>query len=352
MLDKPLDVGGETRVMNVEEERSIAKRHHTVPQFYLRGFAEGEMLTTVRLPGAHRFLQVVRKAASETNFYAVQGHEDGPDVFEKMLSSVEGEAARVLEVIGGGTWPLEPADRMTLAYFIAVQAVRGPEQRRNMEYVSAQATRLEIGYGGRAGMKGWLERNRGVSVSDEQAEVLWEQATQPGGPPIRVSPIAHIKQIATMSEELLKYISGRPWSLVRFDKRSLITSDVPVGLVRHADDEEPWMGVGYMTAWGITFPLTRKLGLLMSDPMVFVDQVPVEKVRDGNLDTSQFGTTALEKLFNEHTVMGASEWLYHHPDDERFVPTDLPAPTPVTMQMSGGPDEFSGEPLFNSTKKA
>lgn len=337
--------------MSATGKQPVAKRHHTLPQFYLRGFAKGELLTTVRLPGTHRFLQVVRKAASEINFYALAGHEDGPDAFEKILSSIEGDAAGVLDSIIAGTWPLPPADRMALAYFIAVQAVRGPEQRRNMEYILAQSTRLEVGYGGRAGVKGWVERNHGVSISDKQAEVLWEQATQPEGPPIRVAAIAHIEQIATMSEQLVKYISGRPWSLVRFEKRSLVTCDAPVGLVRHADDKEPWLGVGYMTAWGITFPLTRKLGLLMSDPMIFADEVPVEKVRDGNLDISQLGTMALERLFNEHTVMGASEWLYHHPDDERFIPTDLPAPSPVTMHMSGGQQKFSGEPLFKSRKK-
>ena len=55
---------------------NVAKRHHTVPQFYLRGFADDERIATVRLPGEARFVQSVRKAARQTNFYAVDGHED------------------------------------------------------------------------------------------------------------------------------------------------------------------------------------------------------------------------------------------------------------------------------------
>lgn len=326
--------------------RSVAKRHHTVPQFYLRGFAENDKLTTVRLPGEQRFTQVVRKAASETNFYALEGHEDGDDAFEKALSAVEGETARIFSSVVQGVWPLPAADRTALAYFIALQAVRGPEQRRNMEYVLAQKARIEIGYNGKAGVKGWFQRNRGIELTDEQAEVAWDEATQPGGPPIHVAPILHIKQIVAMSQDLLKYISGRPWSLVEFDQRSLITSDSPVGLVRRADEVDPWMGVGFMTAWGITLPLTRKLGILMADPMAFDGQVPVEKVREGKLDTRQFGTTALEKLFNHHTTISASEWLFHHPDDEKFVPTDLPDPSPTTMSMSGADQVFTGEPYF------
>lgn len=31
--------------------RPIAKRHHTVPQFYLRGFARANKIGTVRYPG-------------------------------------------------------------------------------------------------------------------------------------------------------------------------------------------------------------------------------------------------------------------------------------------------------------
>jgi hypothetical protein len=86
---------------------SVAKRHPTVPQFYLRGFADGERIATVRLPGDQPFMQSVRKAASEMNFYSIAGHEDGPDVFEKLLSSIEGEASRVFGHIADGTWPLE-----------------------------------------------------------------------------------------------------------------------------------------------------------------------------------------------------------------------------------------------------
>ena len=71
----------------------VARRHHTVPQFYLRGFSEDDQLTMVQLPGDRRFSQSVRKAAVEIDFYKIEGHEDGEDVFEKALSSVEARAS-------------------------------------------------------------------------------------------------------------------------------------------------------------------------------------------------------------------------------------------------------------------
>lgn len=75
--------------------------------------------------------------------------------------------------------------------------------------------------------------------------------------------------------------------------------------------------------------------------MVFAHDVPVEAVWAGKMDHAKEGTTALEKFFNGITAESASEWLYHHPQDERFLPKELPEPKPVTMRMSDGPETFS-----------
>lgn len=324
-----------------------AKRHHYVPQFHLRGFADGETITTVELPGDRSYDQPVRKAAAENHLYTLPGHPDGADVFEKALSQLEGDVASIFADIVSGTWPLDEESRGTLAYYVALQMARGPEQRRNMENLVRQTTRMEIGYGGRAGIKGWAKKNLGLDVDDAAAEKLWEEAMRPEGPPIKISTAAHIDQTLELAESLHKYFSGRPWSLVRFEQRSLILSDVPVGLIRRPDDEDSWMGVGILSAWGITFPLTRKLGLLMNDPDLVMDNgIPGEKVRAGKFDMVQTGTTAMEHIFNEHTAGSASMRLFHHPDDARFVPSDLPDPTPVTMSLQGVPEEYTGEPYI------
>jgi Protein of unknown function (DUF4238) len=177
-------------------------------------------------------------------------------------------------------------------------------------------------------------------------ETLWQQTTRPEGPPIERPKVEHIKQMLELADQLHKYIVGRPWTLVQFDRRSLITSDAPVGLVPDPQDE-PGAGVGYMTAWGITFPVTRKLGLLMSSPEpVMKLKVPVERAHAGAADTTQPGTTQLERFFNQQTVANASEWLFHHPEDEAFVPEQLPEPNPVTVAMSSLGRDFEGEPWF------
>lgn len=343
----PRDGKGHNRGVKSERQQ-VSKRHHTVPQFYLRGFAADNRIATIRLPGEHRFIQSVRDASVSKNFYALEDHPEGSDVIEKALSEIEGAAAAVLEKVQGGTWPLPIEDRMSLGYFISLQATRVPVQRQSFDKAAAMILRLQIGAGGKSGLRKTLEE-RGQEVTEGLVEQLWAMSTRPEGPPIKRPVAQHLEQMIDLTDDLLKFIVGRPWTLVRFERRSLITSDDPVALVAYPT-AEPWEGVGFMTAWGVTYPLTRKLGLLMSSIEPLIDaNVAVERVHEGRADMEQTGSTAMERFFNLQTAFGASQWLFHHPEDERYVPDQLPDARPYSFEMSGADREFTGEPWFNAS---
>jgi hypothetical protein len=160
----------------------IAKLHHTVPQFYLRGFADtSERIITVKLPGDKRYTQVVKKAAATNHFYSIDGHPQGSDVFEKSLSEMEAAAAAAFDAIERGAWPLSEEQRDDLATFMAVQRVRGPDHRRTMGYLAATMTQLEVQVTGRENIQQWVKDRYAVEVDDDEAEEVWKQATQPGG---------------------------------------------------------------------------------------------------------------------------------------------------------------------------
>lgn len=325
------------------------RRHHFVPQFYLRGFASGGQVHCARLANGSQFSQSVDRAAMETDLYRLEGHPDGPDAFEKaMASSTEAEASvalRQLTVAGVRSLSLE--QRASMAQFIALQAVRGPEASRNLAAVRTQMVRLEVGYGGRANVADWAQKRFGKTISDQQAQELWDLVNSPLDEQRRLPPEMHVQHVVGLMEELWPYIMGRPWLLIRFQKRSLFTSDCPVGLVRSEEDwENPFMGVGFATAWGITVPLSRKLGLLLCDPMQIEDMVDFEFVAHGKADYETKGTTAYARLFNEHTAGAASEWLFCHPDDAAILPDPLPTPNLVSMRMSGVPEVFTERSPF------
>lgn len=341
---------------------SVAKLHHFVPQAYLRGFAnEQERLTAVPLDTARQpFTTSVKNVAAQTHFHTVPDAPE-PDGFEKLLSELEGAVVELFRRMDSGEFPLPPEDRMTLSYYIALQAVRGPDTRATMERLQAKMVRVEVGAGGRGNVKSWIRRQWGIDATDDFAQRVWDEATQPGGPPITIATAHHLKYAAETAESLAKYLVTRPWALVRFDRRSLFTCDAPVSLVQHQDDDGQ-LGVGFATAWGITFPVSRKLGLLMSDPINLIqdlenDDPRIDEIRElvieGKLDRIERGSTKMEQLFNLHTGWSAREYVYHHPDDAKFLPEKFHAPTLVNTDAGGFFDaEFDGEPWFGGHVQA
>lgn len=340
------------------EGKQQSKLHHFVPQGYLRGFAnDKEQVKVVPLePSRTPFTTAVRNVAAQNHFHTTQEFEEEPDWFEKALSGLEGEAIRTINSFKRGAFPLSEEDRWGFSYFMALQSVRGPDTRRTLEHLHASMVRLEVGAGGRKNVGAWIRGNLGVDPSPELEERIWADATQPGGPPVNFRNAVHIEHTLETAAKLMAYFATRPWTLVRFDRRSLITSDAPVSLIGRPDDDV-WQGVGYMTAWGIAFPLTRKLGLLMSDPLTVLEGLDSDdpRVQDmralvlrGGLDHTEAGTTAHEKLFNEHTAHSAREHIYLHPEDGRFIPPDLPGPDLINVRPMGGliDMDFDGEPLF------
>ncbi len=279
-------------------------------------------------------MQSTKNAALQTRFYSIP-ELDEPDLFEKILSTMESDAAVVLRaIVEDQVWPLDPESRETFAGFIAIQLLRGPEQRRMMEQIAALTTQLEIGLGGRNSVEAWARDAYGVTLTPEQAAEVWTDVIQPSGPPIQLAAREHIQQIGAMLPQVLGQVLARPWCLIRFDRRSLLTSDTP--LARLPDPAKPGQAVGLSTTPGLTFPLTRKVGLLLATPLA--GRVPVEEVRNGRFDFGYPPSTIWARLFNENTISSTREWLFHHPDDAHVVPDDLPQPR--TTEITSNVDEF------------
>ena len=326
-------------------KKSTSKLHHYVPQAYLRGFATSqERIRVVPLDRSRSpYISSIKNVAAQNHFHTVDGFEE-PDAFEKVLSEVEGQALGTIRGFANGEFPPSEENRWAFAHYMALQSVRGPDTRRTTEHLRATMVRMEVGAGGRKNVGSWIRKNLGFDPSPKQEDRVWAEATQPGGPPIGFDNLTHIQNTVETAIELTPYLATRPWTLVRFDRRSLITSDAPISLIRRPDDE-PWKGVGYATAWCVTFPLTRKMGLLMSDPMALLQGVEAEDPRvqqfremvlTGRIDQVQTGTTAMEELFNLHTADSAREYVFHHPEDERYVPANLPEPELVNIKPMGG----------------
>lgn len=298
-------------------------QHHTVPRFYLSGFADGRRLRAVDKRTGRTFGISAYDATTSRRFYAVPDHPTDVGIVERILGQLEAVAERVISHVVGGQWPLPPAERDLLAVFMTLQFLRGPDQRAQ---VQQQLTLF-------------FER----ASPEEIAELA-----QLDGAPTDFDPTdrghlatmaaaVHIGQIFQGVPELKAHLVERAWVLVRFDTPSLFTSDAPLTPSVHPNGTA---ALGVENAQMLVFPLTRTLGVQMNQPG-FVALLPgvTERIVAGELDTVVIGDDARRALFNASTVMHAHQRIFHHPDDAALVPRNI-----TTLARLGGRIDLTNPP--------
>lgn len=317
-------------------EVEVSKRHHTVPNFYLKGFGTADSrpkIGAVSLDDGRRLVMSTSDATVRRNFYALDGHPEGADVFEKCLSQIEGDASAVVRKAVEGTWPLSGEDREILGTFLTLQFLRGPDTRMSLDEMQRILLSKAITQMGPDDIQDILSRS-GKEADDDVVNRLIDQATKPGGITLKTTPAGHISHMLELVPELVRYFVGRPWVLIRFNRRKLLTCDTPVALVRDPELDDVFAGVGVMTAWGISVPLTREVGLLLTSPQPLIEETSdriaptelMDEILNGSHDHEQAGSTKMARLFTSHIIANARRWIFHHPDDTDLLPDDLPGP--------------------------
>lgn len=290
------------------------KRHHTVPRFYLRRFADGTRLSAVNVETGVRHSTNVLDATAESNFYTVPDHPTDPTYFESALSATEGAAAGLYRKITRGEWPLTQPDRVAFAEFMTLQFLRVQGQRKQMHKVIESRLRA-LGESDPEELRRILSL-RGAPVGvDIAAEDL----------PALVSSAVHVRQIELLLPRLKNFLLERPWELIGFDAPSLLTSDEPLTPLPDPRQLQS-VGLGLENSWALLFPLSREAAILMfrDSARARADETSAEVMR-GLFDLSRPGDIASSHLFNTNTVMHAHRFVFHHPLDAHLLPRDLTA---------------------------
>ena len=102
-----------------------AKKHHYVPQFLLRRFADtGERLLVVRTDADRQYVGSVRDVGHENQGHTLFWPDRAPDrtSLEARMADLEGAANQVVdELLSTRTRVLSDEQRETLAFFVALQ---------------------------------------------------------------------------------------------------------------------------------------------------------------------------------------------------------------------------------------
>lgn len=183
----------------------VGTRHHTVPAFCLRRFADGANQLAVWRRTTHEIKISAIDDVAIKDFYTVlstSGEFDGR--MEDLLGQVEDAAADAVK------WLLSPfrgrelpaVHQLALCTLIAFQMMRGPRKRKEIELL---------------GDYGWKLADDGHMTDRDRRETV-----------IVPHPNEHIRLMGSVSEVICEAILRRPVQVILLDAPLLVICDEPV----------------------------------------------------------------------------------------------------------------------------
>src|SRR5665213_4202204 len=113
--------------MQETNPKKLSRRHHYVPQMYLRGFADEADLVWVFDRQNNSYLhQGVMNTAVKKDFYTITGPDGkkSDSVEQMMANTVEGPMKRIIDRLDKKNLNWEGEDRAILALFVALLKTR------------------------------------------------------------------------------------------------------------------------------------------------------------------------------------------------------------------------------------
>ncbi|WP_145942399.1 DUF4238 domain-containing protein [Corynebacterium glyciniphilum] len=297
----------------------MSPRHHLVPQFYLRNFADSNQQVALvdRARSDRTIRNAVRKACSEVGFYRIDAEvlareEDrvghNPEVVEYHLSQFERAAAPVIyKLIRTGLGDLTKEDWYHLINHIALQTVRGHRWREDFNAVATHRMRVDLGQTITDDEIRALLRENDRPITAEEVNSIRVELLGPNGPRLVAPDAVMVQESVRFALESLgaRLADGMQWALIRSDTAPVLTSDEPV--CWWAPGDAP---VGYATANVVWFPLSPRLILQLRDHELDHGSLGLPST-----DTAT-GRDELVRLINGHVGGQAHRWIIHHPQDD------------------------------------
>lgn len=284
-----------------------ARKHHYIPEFYLRRFADGSGKVSMhRRSKAKPFLVPARTAAHELDFYTGTAGDGEPTlVVEELLGKIESNAAPALDHFVKNGFPLSRFDREAISLFIGMQLVRTPEFRRGSEAIADAAIKgqilSEIRHLNRDAIRDFLVEH-GLDSSDDTVDAIYDFSRDPSQ--VRVAPSKNdlLKQMVTIGLDAGKTLEQMSWHVLRCPAPYFLTSDHPVVFLPPRDSEG-YPGLGMLTAEAIVFPI---------DPQHLLMMLHDDLRNNFVLDVSRDVVEACNRLVAHNCL----QFTIHHPSHE------------------------------------
>lgn len=316
-------------------------RHHVLPQFYLRAWADAQGTVAMRDRSERPEIRTGTTAlAVEKDFYSVEGPDGEKDSsVEEGLAKIDAEGAAVHNALRSLEFPLASDQKDAFATWLGLQWVRGRSSRANGSELADKMQKMLIRFGLENAEIDESQRGSAPKKSDpieQERDRLIEESAGPGVPIPDFSHLDKGQRDALAVEldqghfevprarQLMTMLEGAPaaavpfreaeWHLLRFEEPVLLTSDEPILLDRLARPENRFRGIGPASADSLSVPLSPALCLLMMQ----TPRAGRETIRD--LDISH------AEAFNEASIATWWSQLFRCPDGPPFPATLPPLP--------------------------
>lgn len=290
----------------LQTQRKRKRRHHIVPRFYLRGWADnrGRVLVVSRRDPSDRRLVRVEQAAVQTDFYTVEDASgERHDDVEEGLSRIEERAAEIirrLRSLSPFGHILDPESRQDLALFMALQKLRGRDFRHSYQAMADATMKIWAAHLTPENIRAILEEEGEEPTDDDVAEHL-RSIQDFEDYRVEPHPNESIRTMLTVGMNMAQVLfASKSWHVLKLPEPCLVTSDAPMTL--WARQRPRWGGIGILTADEVRFPINPSTLLVMLPGL--------DKDGVGFLPRSA-GDDA-----NRLTVASSYEWVFVHPSLE------------------------------------
>ena len=271
---------------------------------------------------SRHFIASVEDATVQRDFYAVETDGGGlsQDV-EKLLATIEGDAASAIDRVVAGAFPPSEEDRGRIAVFVAAQWLRGWDMREAMSVPIAFEAQMMAMNATKSSLRQFFKETEDRDASDEELEDLIAFANDPSRYRIEVHANHLIRQMLEMIPGLANLAFARKWQLIRALDGTFVTSDAPVSTWMAPKNFHPFYNAGGFGASDeLTLPIDRRYALVLAH------EAPSGEV------IREVGGQHVREL-NRRTATSGRRYIIHHPDDDPLQGLQLP-PSQPKMSVS------------------
>jgi len=264
------------------ESRSAPRRHHLVPVFYLKQWADDGKIRVTDIDKGKSWITTPKRAASEIDYYRIESPdldpaEIPPLLFEVTLSKIERWGADFIAAVTDDPIAALRDDEMRVLFsnYMAFQYVRGRDYRTFTHASMTDLFKLTYGEITDEGIRHELSE-RGLETSPENLALFRGFVDQLNSGEITVGPhqASAIGMSGELAQEIGLHLFARGWHIYQVPE-ILLTCDepvIPIAGPPHPRGERG--GVG--DAAVVIFPLTPGLLLAMFDGFNAIPAPPHE----------------------------------------------------------------------------